>query len=333
MKLKSRKPRTFNFNQSLPIARLVIVTTVVVVGTLLVTKSHAATPAMAIEAESGVATSLVNKVTDVRASAGQAVQFGAATCPAGQTGTPPSCVTASTWPDASNTGYAPTAVTLTNSTGMVVSTPGAVIDSMNFTGQVYIAANNVTIKRSKIKFSTQSYLIRVASGVTGTIIQDVEVDGDVGSYTGIYGDGLTIKRVNIHNVENGMITSASTTISDSYIHDLLNSGSPHYDGVEINGGTNISIIHNTISIPNETGTVNANNYFGPVNNILIDNNKLLGGTYTIYVDGQFTGGPITNVTVTNNRIGGGVYGYGLVRNCTITQSGNVDNTTGAPVQL
>lgn len=325
--MKSKSSYTLLF------ARVSIIVTVILVGALLITKSHAATPTAAVETESGTATTLVKRITDANASAGQAIQFGAVTCPAGQTGTPPSCVTASTWPDASNTGYAPSAVTLTNSTGMVVSTPGAVIDSMNFTGQVYIAANNVTIKRSKIKFSTQSYLIRVASGVTGTIIQDVEIDGDVGSYTGIYGDGLTIKRVNIHNVENGMVTSASTTISDSYIHDLTNSGSPHYDGVEINGGTNISIIHNSISIPSETGTVNANNYFGPVNNILIDNNKLLGGTYTIYVDGQFTGGPITNVTVTNNRIGGGQYGYALVRNCTITQSGNVDNTTGAPVQL
>lgn len=249
------------------------------------------------------------------------------------TQTPVPTPTPSAYPDATNTGWQPTGVTLTGSGGITVNTASTVIDGRNFTDLIQINANNVTLKRSKVSFTTQTYLIRVAAGVTGTIIEDVEINGGAGSYTGIIGENLTIRRVNIYNVENGLILSLNSNLSDSYIHNLSNIGSPHYDGVEINGGSGITINHNTISIPNETGTVNANNYFGPVSNIVISNNKLTGGTYTIYVDGQFSGGSITGVSITGNRIGGGQFGYALIRNASVTQSGNVDNTSGNPITL
>lgn len=239
----------------------------------------------------------------------------------------------SAYPDGTNTGWQPTGVALTGSGGITINTAGTVIDSRNFTDLIQINANNVTIKRSKVSFTTQTYLIRVAAGVTGTIIQDVEINGGAGSYTGIIGENLTVRRVNISNVENGLILSLNSSIADSYIHNLFNTGAPHYDGVEINGGTGITINHNTIAIPNETGTVNANNYFGPVANIAITNNKLTGGTYTIYVDGQFSGGSVTGVSIMGNRIGGGQYGYALIRNATVSQSGNVDNATGNAITL
>jgi hypothetical protein len=70
------------------------------------------------------------------------------------------------------------------------------------------------------------------------------------------------------------------------------------------------------------------NYFGPANNIVVDNNRLLGGGYTVYSDGRFTGGPITGVQYTNNRIGYGQWGYALIANNDPVWSGNVDDATG-----
>ena len=60
------------------------------------------------------------------------------------------------------------------------------------------------------------------------------------------------------------------------------------------------------SMPNDqTSAIMIDNYFGPISNISVDGNLLVGGGYTVYSDAQFTGGSITGVSVTNNHIGGG----------------------------
>ncbi len=47
------------------------------------------------------------------------------------------------------------------------------------------------------------------------------------------------------------------------------------------------------------------NYWGPIDQVKIDNNLLVGGGYTVYLDevaqGQPGGGPVTNVSFTNNH--------------------------------
>ncbi len=264
--------------------------------------------------------------------------------PATTTTTAPSTTTTTTtpvtptgWPSASTTGV-PAGTSLVSSGGMTITTAGAVVEGKDFSGTVTIAANNVTLRRSRVRANTFA-LVRINSGITGARIEDVEVDGLGTSGTegsmGIYGSAA-VARANIHGVENGyQPDDIGGSIVDSYIHDLGSPGSPHYDGIQIDGGqSNVLISHNVISVPDQTSAVMIDNYFGSIDNITVDNNKLSGGTYTVYSDGQFTGGLIRGVRITNNRFGPSQYGYALIRNNTLAASiGNVRDSDGSPIIL
>ena len=251
--------------------------------------------------------------------------------PPSPTGVAPSPV--GVFPDASNTGV-PAGVTLRSSGAVTVTTAGTVIDGLDIQGNVYINASNVTLKRSRVT-SGAFYAIQVASGRTGVVIEDVEVNG-TGKSSGNCGIAgpATVTRANIYGVENGVVPYAGSVVRDSYIHHLVAPGSPHYDGIQIDGGhSNILIQHNTINMAEHTQTaaVMTDNYFGPTNNITVTGNRLLGGGYTVYADGQFRADTMTGIAFTNNRIGRGQWGYILSNNAQVTWTGNVDDTTSKTI--
>lgn len=254
----------------------------------------------------------------------------------------------STWPDASNTGVLP-GTTLTNRTVGTITTPGTVIENALITDGIRIAANDVIIRNSKIVSGSDYHVVKIDDYKTGVRLENVEIDGlgkaGTAGADAIYGPA-TIIAANIHGVENGIQPDAVTVLRDSWIHDLDSPGSPHIDGVQIDGGrSDITIEHNTIDLRGwtQTAAVMIDNYFGPVNNVTVNNNRLLGGGYTTYIDARFGrtqpaddtgGGPITNVRYTNNRIGYGQWGPALI--ATQSQdsyvwSGNVDDKTGAAI--
>ncbi|ESR23068.1 TonB, C-terminal domain protein [Lutibaculum baratangense AMV1] len=215
------------------------------------------------------------------------------------------------YPHAGNTGV-PDGVTLTPSGDISVNEPGVVLDGLDIRGTVYINADNVTLQNSKVT-SSDFYVVKIADGVTGAVVQDCEIDGTGtgnGGSSGIGGQG-TFLRNNIHNVENGIsVQGDGAVIQGNYIHDLKASGSPHYDGIQIHGASDIDISGNTIiNDHGQTAAVFIQNHFGPVDNVSVDDNILVGGGYTVYSDGTRDGGPITNVSFTNNHMGEGQWGY------------------------
>ena len=238
------------------------------------------------------------------------------------------------FPAATSTGV-PARVILTPSGGLVINTPGVVIEGLDIRGMVTINADNVTLKNSTVSGASWA-VINITSGVTGTVIENCEINGmNAEGVRGISGQG-TFLRNNIHNVEDGIyvlqrtVATGSTLVQDNYIHDLKSDWSgPHYDGVAIDGGANVTIRHNTIINPNsQTSAVMIDNYFGPISNITVENNLLVGGAYTIFVDGQFGGGSVTDVKITNNRLGKGQFGYIANTKTSPVLMGNVDSITG-----
>ncbi|WP_141937364.1 Ig-like domain-containing protein [Bradyrhizobium sp. UNPA324] len=231
------------------------------------------------------------------------------------------------WPDSSNTGV-PAGVTLTPSGDLVITQPGTVISGLNITGTVYIDAANVTIENCKITAASFA-VVQIAQGVTGAVVQNCEING-VGSNNdgsnGISGQGTFIGN-NIYNVENGINVQGSSIIKDNYIHDLNASGAPHYDGIQIDGGvSNVTISHNTvINDYSQTSAVMVDNYFGPISNVSVDNNLLVGGGFTVYSDAQFNGGSITGVSFTNNHMGSGYWGVTDFNLNSPTYTGNVND--------
>ncbi|WP_225187531.1 Ig-like domain-containing protein [Bradyrhizobium sp. IC3195] len=234
------------------------------------------------------------------------------------------------WPDATNTGVS-AGVTLTPYYGdLVIDTPGAVVSGLDIHGSVRITAPDVTLLDCKVT-SSSFYTIDLAS--TGGTIQNCTIDGvgtgNEGS-VGIHGSGTFLNN-NIFNVEDGIHAGSDSVIQGNYIHGLRASdnstGVPHYDGIQIDGGqSNVVISHNTIiNDHDQTSAVMIDNYFGSISNIQVDNNLLVGGGYTIYVDGQFNRGSISGVSITNNHMGSGGFGITNFNGTSPTYTGNVND--------
>lgn len=252
--------------------------------------------------------------------------------------TPP---TTAAWPGPGNTGWQPTGVTLKSSGSLNITTPGAVVDSLDISGTIYISANDVTVKRSRIRASAFA-AIQIKAGVSGVRVEDCEIDGKgavggTANSMGVIGPA-TVLRSNIYGVENGVTVSSGSLVQDTYIHDLGAPGSPHYDGIQVDGGiSNVVIRHNNIvNQINQTSAIMIDNYFGSISNITVDNNRLVGGGFSVYSDGQFGpgtprggyGGTISGVSFTNNRLGKGSYGYANIVYNTPVWNGNVDDVSG-----
>ena len=230
------------------------------------------------------------------------------------------------WPDATNTGV-PAGVTLTPSGDLVITQAGTVISGLDIKGNVYINAPNVTIENCRITDANWA-VVQIKSGVAGTVIQNCEINGvgTVEGSCGISGQGTFIGN-NIYNVENGINLTGSATIEGNFIHDLKAAGSPHYDGIQIDGGvSNVTISDNTVIAP--SGGVSAimiDNYFGAISNIKVDGNLLAGGGFTVYTDAQFNSNPITGVSFTNNHMKSGGYGITNFNKTSPTYTGNVND--------
>ena len=241
-------------------------------------------------------------------------------------------VSVSTWPNASNTGV-PGGTKLTPSGRITISADGATVSAHDISGDVLIDANNVVLKNCKITNGGFG-IVKIERNRTGITVQDCEING-VGTLNdgsnGIWdrGSNSSFLRNNIYNVENGIVPGDGDLIQDNYIHDLIASGSPHYDGIQIDGGANITIRHNTIINSNgSTSCVMIDNYFGAISNIIVENNLCVGGAYTIFVDGRFGGGAITGVQLIRNQLGKGRWGYIATNQTSPVLLENFDYITG-----
>ncbi|WP_172123509.1 MULTISPECIES: M10 family metallopeptidase C-terminal domain-containing protein [unclassified Devosia] len=210
------------------------------------------------------------------------------------------------FPDADSTGVR-SGVNLKQVGGFTVTEDNAVISGLDIRGTLTIEAKNVTIVDCRIVGNSYNGIISQRNDVT------VEHCDIVGGTNGISGSG-TFRYNDISQVDNGINVYSPSVIEHNYIHDLEGGPDAHYDGIEINGGGGSAeqtiIRHNTIiNDHGQTSAIMIDNYFGGVGNILIDNNYLTGGGYTIYSDGRFTDEQISGVQITNNVLGEGQWGY------------------------
>ncbi|HEY1248474.1 MAG TPA: DUF4082 domain-containing protein, partial [Nitrososphaera sp.] len=236
------------------------------------------------------------------------------------------------YPDETNTGWQHTGVTLRTvvQDPYYVTTPGAVIDGLDIHGCVFVMAKNVTIKRSKITCGAQPMVKNFEpdghGGLNdigaGLVIEDVEFDGDgVFDSAGVAFNEYTIRRANFHSIGAAVKLGNNVTIEDSYVHDIASTQDSHNSGFPSDGGVNIKLKHNTVLMNTTNGFPIAlyNGQYGDtvVKDVIVDNNLLAGGNYTLYCG---VGTAITpNLTVTNNRFSKILYPkggfYGPTANC------------------
>jgi hypothetical protein len=256
------------------------------------------------------------------------------------------------WPDAGSTGLRDPGL-LKPSGSVTVTTNGAVIENLDIKGQIIINANNVTVRNVRVTSNGEKYLITIATGRSGIVIEDAELNGRRITTHGIVGGGYTARRVNMYAVGDGFRAGSNTLIEDSWVHDLGHDGaheaSPHFDAVQSIGGTNITIRNNRLEGPwrGQTSAILMMPYTGLLGDVLIENNKLSGGTFTLFVllpgEGTWGGGasapydPARPVTVRNNTFVYDSAAYGPLSDSKIPMKpqpylvfdGNVYDTGGA----
>lgn len=235
--------------------------------------------------------------------------------PPAQGGAPKTnCVTALRacgYPGASNTGWQPTGaklttsgVDLTSDAEFQITKDGAVVDSKDIRGCVSIKANNVTIKRSRVRCDSY-FPIRVYDGFKNAVIEDTEIDGmNSGTTNAAVGfDNYTLRRANIHSLGEGPHMGENVLIENSYVHDLASCDICHNDAVQSSGALNVVLRHNTFinDASGKNAVVRIATEQGDSRNFLVEDNLLAGGNYAVQVRSQGFGFPV-NVRVINNRI-------------------------------
>jgi hypothetical protein len=242
----------------------------------------------------------------------------------------PTTPTQTGFPDDSDTGVPGGTQLVAKSGDITITADNTVISGIDLTGCIVNHAANVVIKNSRIRCQGGYGIFndyRLATN-TGFQVVDSEIDcqAQPGS-TGISGHTMTVLRVNIHNCENGLDMQEHSSLVDSYIHDLALVGAGHTDGIQ-SGYQYVLIQHNTIDNSTSGGTSSI--IESSPGNVTITGNLLInvGGSYVLYCPAS-----TSNFVVTNNRFYyHDAYGYSVhCANPAITWSGNVSNSTGAPI--
>lgn len=301
-----------------------VVLAVVVVGSVTLALSRAATMAISVEPESVTPTGSASTVTDTSASNGKYVLFGTATnaqCASGGTYLW-THLAACGWPDVSNTGYnasqcsggALTNVGSSMSTVITISASSSTYSCKNVTGCLYVTGTNVTITNVKITCDSGKKGtdvdnagpeghggIYVEDGASATIT-NAEIDAHKGTHACVWhqGTSLSVANLNCYNADDGIFSWSDTgysqttgdnfTIKDSYFHDFTNQTSNgHIDGYQTEGAGNGLIDHNTFYMTSDDSNYTDSaiaiwNSLRSSHDITIQNNLFSGGGNTIYAE-------------------------------------------------
>jgi hypothetical protein len=133
-------------------------------------------------------------------------------------------------------------------------------------------------------------------------------------------------------------------IEGNYIHDVSGaSPESHLNGTTSNGSViPLAIVHNTVFNPNgQTDAISLFEDFGVEANVVINDNLVAGGGYTIYGGQNAGGAQAHNIKITDNRFStiyfprSGYFGYVTAFDPAApgnVWSGNIWDSTGKPVE-
>jgi hypothetical protein len=243
------------------------------------------------------------------------------------------------FPDATNTGV-PAGTVLTSSSGFTASTNGVTYDKLDISGQVVVTADNVTLKRSRVR-TTSTWPVKVTG--KNFMLVDSEVDGmnaDDGAC--VAWNGFTVLRANLHGCGDGVRignnSDAPITVEDSYIHALstaqtLNGHQQDVSSFGEAGGATLS--HDTLLL---TGKPTAAVFLkgdqsAMTGAVTVKGSLMDGGTYTVQNLNGDCCSAVQHLTLTSNHLGEGfIFGFSNLDPNPV-QSGNVDDVTGAAITL
>ena len=221
-------------------------------------------------------------------------------------------------PGPHNTG--PSNPTILETIGpLTVTKDGTVIENVRIEGMLVVRADNVTIRNFVIDGRGSRYGIRCSYGHKNLLVEDGEIFNV--SSACIYGGGFTARRLNLHESGgDGLKTRGNTVVESCWIHHLGKAPGAHADCNQTRSGQSFVFRGNFFDIPIDIRAPYKSNAcliiqtgLGPIDDVLIENNWLTGGNFTVYVTDKGNGyGPPTNVRILNNRFGR-EYRYGVLQ--------------------
>ncbi len=226
------------------------------------------------------------------------------------------------WPGPANTGY-PAGTQLRSTPSRTITADNTVIDGEKITGGLVIDARNVTVRNSWIIESSGgangSGVIKIAPGASATILRTT-LDGSDATHAGIWYEGasLVARGNNIFGINDGIFSwdADNFTIEDNYLHDFTTkAGNGHVDGFQTEGASNGIIRHNVFDVEqDQTSAVAVWNGRRNSSNILIENNLMAGGGFTVYAEDYSPseanpqgGYSVTNIRILNNKFSNARY--------------------------
>lgn len=208
------------------------------------------------------------------------------------------------YPGPDNTGV-PAGTVLRRSGSIKVETDGQVIDGLDIVGCVLVSADDVVIRRSRIR-CTDKYSIRTLDA-SNLLVEDVEIDGGGVNEAAVCCANYTLRRLDISNVIDGPRLADNTVVEDSWIHHLHRRAGSHNDTLQTTGATNMTIRRNALEAyhPGNDDPMNAclmiGSTTGPVvANLIFENNYCNGGNYSIGIRRDLNA---SNIRIRHNTFG------------------------------
>ncbi len=219
-----------------------------------------------------------------------------------------------------------------------------VIENVRFNGRVNVWEDGVTIRN----FLVDGGLFGIYNGVfeghivSGLILEDGELINSENS--GLVVSNAEVRRVHAHHQgADAFKPFRNVLLEGNYAHHL-GSKAPdvHADGVQMVGGSNITIRGNNFDMKHdEPGFTNSQvmiiqTDLSGIDSVAIDHNWINGGGFSVQLRDKGNGyGCPTNVDLTDNRFGR-EYQFGLLATAGcggFNISGNVWDDTGEPVPI
>jgi hypothetical protein len=246
------------------------------------------------------------------------------------------------WPNATNTGV-PANVSLTASGSLTIDEDGKVVEGLDLRGSITVKASDVVIRDCKL--TNDATAIRFDQG-TNLLVERVTLVGSSAKTLdgAIQASGdITVRRVQISGFGEGIdVYGAGGLIQDNLMINMANADGKLMDGIEAWEAKHLVIRHNLIEMPDGNSVIKLP-LDVPVpggDDVLIENNLLAGGGYTVYggYDPPNQNPSYTHVRFIANRFSTkfgpkcGFYGPGAFIESDLSHD-NVWHETGAPLKL
>ena len=226
---------------------------------------------------------------------------------------------------------------------VTVTQNGAVLSGYDFgTAEVYIKANDVTIKNSTFNGSTEWYSVSQAAGYHGATIDSNTFHGGtaekplkLAAFIGSQ-DDITITENSFLNAPGDAVDIHGGTVSGNYFSGAgYSSIGAHPDAIWVTGTVCPTVISNnfvdwtwangatSLSNGQDNDCVRITTEQGSVSNVTVTDNYLIGGGNVIDAGNAGTKGTFSNISIKNNMIGFGKY-FDIMPgpNSGVTYSGN-----------